>query len=259
MRSLLMVVGLATALGICAGAFADEPKVRGGEGGGVGAKIEGGGHAEGAGAAVREGGPNINAGPAHIEAGNRGANVDAGPAHVNAGPGGANVDVGGPGGGVNVDAGRRGAEINIDRRGANVDANRNRDNDRRRDADRDRNRTSSNRSRIGDRDWDRWGIGALDADRYRNYSGNDWRYRRSNNEWFYWMPAGYWMFYRDGRWDRYNADTYTVYDNSSNVQQANFNGPYYEDQNGFYYVQGGRRIYDPQIQRVASAGGPVQR
>jgi hypothetical protein len=251
-----MVVGLATALGICAAAFAEEPKFRGGEGGGVGAKIEDGAHV-GARAAVREG-ANINAGPAPVEANNRAANVDVGPPHANTGPGGAPA-----GSGVNVDAGRRGAEINIDRRGANSDANRNRDDNRRSNMDRDRNRTSDNRSRIGDRDWDRWGIGALDADRYRNYSGNDWRYRRSNNEWFYWMPAGYWMFYRDGRWDRYNPDTYTVYDNTYNngyaAQNSNFNGPYYEDQSGFYYVQGGRRTYDPQIQRVASAAGPVQR
>ncbi len=241
MRNLLMAIGIAACLGLTASVLADEPKAHeggpGGAGGGASAKIE--------------------AGPAHVEAGNGGAKIDAGPAHVDAGPGGANVDVGGPRGGVNIEAGRRGAEVNIDRRGANVDSNRGRD------FDRDRNRNSSNRSRIGDRDWDRWGIGVLDANRYRNYSGNDWRYRRSGNEWFYWMPAGYWMFYRDGRWDRYNPDTYTVYNNTYNngnaVQNANFNGPYYEDQNGFYYMQGGRRIYDPQIQRVAGVGGQVQR
>jgi len=119
------------------------------------------------------------------------------------------------------------------------------------------------RSRIGDNGWDRWGIGRMDDSRYRNYSGNQWRYRRYGNDWFYWMPAGYWMFYGDGRWNRYDADSYASYYYGDNYQQpsvaANFSGPYYEDSNGFYSLNGNERVYDPSIRRVANVEGGVQR
>jgi hypothetical protein len=81
------------------------------------------------------------------------------------------------------------------------------------------------------------------------------RYRRWGNEWWYWMPAGYWMFWRNGDWVRYDTDAYTYDDNYQQGNYASFNGPYYEDSNGFYYMQNGRRIYDPQIRRVANEVG----
>jgi hypothetical protein len=222
MRHLLIAAGIAACLGMSIGAFADEPKMQGGGGGGgVGAKVEEG--AGGAAVKIGEG--------ARIETGPRaGVGVDVGPRS------GVNVD---------VDRGRRSADVDVNRGRVNVEVNR-------------------NRTRIGDRDFDRRGIGTVDMDRYRRFADRDnsWRYRRLGNEWWYWVPGNYWMFYRDGRWNRYDVDTYTEYDaypSNADAQPANFSGPYYEDSNGFYYVQGGRRIYDPQIQRVASAAGPVQR
>jgi len=119
------------------------------------------------------------------------------------------------------------------------------------------------RTRIGDSDFDRYGIGRLDANRYASERGNQWRYRHYGNDWFYWMPAGYWMFYGDGRWNRYDADAYSTYYYGDNYQQpaaaANFSGPYYEDSNGFYHMNGNQRVYDPNIQRVANVEGNVQR
>ncbi len=53
-------------------------------------------------------------------------------------------------------------------------------------------------------------------------------------------PGGYWMYYRNGDWSRYNVDNY--------VDASN--GPYYEDDNGFFWLQGDRKVYDPQIRRV---------
>jgi hypothetical protein len=116
------------------------------------------------------------------------------------------------------------------------------------------------KAHLGDRDFDRRGIGPLDDTRFNGRADNNWRYRRWGNEWWYWTPASAWMFYRDGRWNNYDADSYVdVYANPSygNVGQvsANFNGPYYEDSNGFYYMQGGRRVYDPQIRRVGEQIG----
>jgi hypothetical protein len=225
MRNFLIALGMAACLGMCADVAFGAP--RGREGGGGGGRD--GGNVGGAVSEAVDG--------THADGG---ANLHAGPANINAGPGGAKVDVGGTRGGAKVDTDRG-------RDGNNMDAN--------------RNRNSSKNVRIGDRDFDKYGIGALDAERHRRNGDRDnqWRYNRLGNDWFYWMPAGYWMYYRDGRWDRYNVDTYTVYDNGSAVQNANFNGPYYEDSNGFYYMQGGRRVYDPQIHRVAGVDGPIQR
>jgi hypothetical protein len=165
------------------------------------------------------------------------------------------VNIGGRDG-INVDAGRNGLQVDSQR-------NKDRDNDRRNNNDRRDDLTR--RGRIGDSDWDRFGVGRLDNDRYRNYSGNQWRYKRYGSDWFYWMPAGYWMYYGNGRWNRYDADSYATYyygDNYVQPQQAvqaNFNGPFYEDSAGFYYMNGNQRVYDPSIQRVAATDGAVQR
>jgi len=170
------------------------------------------------------------------------------------------VNIGGRDG-INIDAGRNGLQVDSQR---NKDRDNNlRDNDRRNNNDRRDDLT--HRSRIGDSDWDRFGIGRLDNNRYRNYSGNQWRYQRYGSDWFYWMPAGYWMFYGNGRWNRYDADSYSAYYyGDTNVQpqqavQANFNGPFYEDSSGFYYLNGSQRVYDPSIQRVAISNGAIQR
>jgi hypothetical protein len=111
---------------------------------------------------------------------------------------------------------------------------------------------------LGDRGFDRRGIGPLDEARYAGYRDNNWRYRRWGNEWWYWLPTGRWDYYRDGRWNSYDYDSYVdVYQQNQPVQTANYNGPYYEDQNGFYYMDGNRKVYDSQIRRVAGEVGSV--
>ena len=50
------------------------------------------------------------------------------------------------------------------------------------------------------------------------------------------------MYWRNGGWTRYNVDNYVVA----------LSGPYYEDENGFFWLQGDRKVYDPQIRRVGS-------
>jgi hypothetical protein len=138
------------------------------------------------------------------------------------------------------DRGRDNVGVNVDRGrvGVNVDRNR-----------------SGDRGRLGDRDYDRHGIGALDDSRYRGRNDNRWRFTKWHNQWWYWMPAGYWMAWDGGRWNRYDEGSYV--DNYYNDQQpiaSNASGPYYEDQNGFYSFEGNRKVYDPQIRRVNSVG-----
>jgi len=166
------------------------------------------------------------------------------------------VNIGGKDG-INIDAGKGGIAVDSQR-------NKDRDNDRR-DGDRrdnnDRRRDDlTKRGHMGDSDFDRFGIGRLDDNRYRNQSGNQWRYKRYGSDWFYWTPSGYWMYYGNNRWNRYDPDSYATYyygDSGYVPQQAavpaNFNGPYYEDSNGFYYMNGNQRVYDPSIRRGANA------
>jgi hypothetical protein len=182
-------------------------------------------------------------------AGNVARGVDHGDANVGrtvdgAGDGrGANVNVDRNGANVQIDRGRDGANANVDRGRVGVDADRNRNVDR---------------ARLGDREFDRHNIGALDDSRFRGRNDNRWRYSRWHNQWWYWMPAGYWMVWNNDRWNRYDANTYV--DNYSNQQPiaSNASGPYYEDQNGFYYFEGNRKIYDPQIRRVANSVGRAE-
>jgi len=167
------------------------------------------------------------------------------------------VNIGGKDG-INIDAGKGGIAIdsqrNRDRDNDRKDNNRRDDNDRRRD-------DLSKRGRIGDGDWDKFGIGRLDDSRYKNQSGNQWRYKRYGNDWFYWAPAGYWMYYGNNHWNRYDPDSYATYyyGNGYVPQQqvpANFNGPYFEDSNGFYYMNGNQRVYDQSIRRAFSPTSP---
>ena len=145
--------------------------------------------------------------------------------------------------------GRDGNRSGRDNVAANVDRGR---------SDLDRNR-DGDRGRLGDRDFDRHGIGALDDGRYRGRNDNRWRYSKWHNQWWYWMPAGYWMVWDSGRWNRYNEGSYV--DNYYNNQQplaSNASGPYYEDQNGFFYYEGNRKIYDAQIHRIANSVGRAE-
>jgi hypothetical protein len=117
------------------------------------------------------------------------------------------------------------------------------------------------KNNLGDGGFDKHRIGTLDEKKYADRKDNYWRYRHWGNEWWYWLPESHWSYWRDGRWNHYDANTYveaspTAVDSGSSSSAS---GPYYEDQNGFYTLQGNRKVYDPQIRREASppAGAPA--
>lgn len=154
--------------------------------------------------------------------------------------------------------------INRDRIGADVNRDRNINN---RERDRADARIDNRRAeRLGASDFDRNGIGRLDADRFRDRNDNRWRYSQWHNHWWYWQPGGYWVFWNGDRWNRYDADNYVddyYYAQPQGQMAANASGPYYEDQGGFFTYQGNRKVYDPHIQRVSNevgqAGAPAPR
>jgi hypothetical protein len=99
---------------------------------------------------------------------------------------------------------------------------------------------------LGDQGFDKHRVGALDESKYKDRHDDNWRYRHWGREWWYWVPAGYWMYWRDGRWVRYEEASYSYEDEPQNEQ---LNGPWYEDSKGFYSMQNGRRVYDSHIHR----------
>ena len=54
----------------------------------------------------------------------------------------------------------------------------------------------------------------------------DWRYRFYRGEWWYWMPANFWMYFRNGNWITYDPAAY---------QPLVVTGPsYYPYSDGYY-------------------------
>jgi hypothetical protein len=69
-------------------------------------------------------------------------------------------------------------------------------------------------------------------------AGDSWRFQRYNNEWWYWMPGNYWMFYRDNNWSRYDPNTFRPL---SRYRTA-YRGPMGLNQNG--------AVVNPDFQRL---------
>jgi hypothetical protein len=44
-----------------------------------------------------------------------------------------------------------------------------------------------------------------------------WRCVFSNGEWWYWLPQGRWVYWRNSRWNDYNASTFVPADRSRRV------------------------------------------
>jgi hypothetical protein len=105
---------------------------------------------------------------------------------------------------------------------------------------------------MGDSSFDKNGIGKMDDSKHQHDSDNKWRFQHMGNHWWYWMPGGYWNYYSDGNWCQYNQDTYV--DDSPPVQAGN--GPLYEDQDGFYYLNGDQKVYDQSIHRDSGTPAP---
>jgi hypothetical protein len=112
---------------------------------------------------------------------------------------------------------------------------------------------SSNKFKIGDSGFDKNGIGKMDE---KKFSGdkdknNKERFQKHGKEWWYWTHSGHWRYWRGGQWCEYDPDTYVDVDGAR--------GPFYEDQNGFFSLDDGRKIYDRQIHRSAGETvGPIR-
>ena len=67
-------------------------------------------------------------------------------------------------------------------------------------------------------------------------NGNRWRFTRHNGEWWYWNPDSRWLYWRDGQWQGYSPDQYSM----RNGDSLNSNGPSY-DSNGAFGRQSSRQ------------------
>ena len=105
------------------------------------------------------------------------------------------------------------------------------------------------RVQIGDRDFDRNGIGRPDEDRHRGDHDDHWRYHHVGNDLFYWNNG--WRYYRNGQWIVYDPEVYVAPSLSfAPAVQAIYPGPWYYDSAGFYFISAGRKIYDQRVQLV---------
>jgi hypothetical protein len=114
------------------------------------------------------------------------------------------------------------------------------------------NSNGSSKFKLGDIGFDKNGIGRMDDKKFSNDKdkNNKERFQKHGKEWWYWTHSGQWRYWRGGQWCDYDQDTY--------VDIGGARGPFYEDQNGFFSLDDGRKIYDPQIHRYAGEiRGPV--
>jgi hypothetical protein len=84
---------------------------------------------------------------------------------------------------------------------------------------------------------------------------NDPRLVRFNNEWWYWMPGGYWTYYRNSNWNRYDPYGFQPLTPDTIRYQTGYRGPagpvYYLDENGLRY----RRFYAPEVPKGPALDG----
>jgi hypothetical protein len=48
------------------------------------------------------------------------------------------------------------------------------------------------------------------ADKESAQSQDQWRYTFRNGEWWYWLPANRWVYWRDNQWNDYNPKTFVA-------------------------------------------------
>jgi hypothetical protein len=61
------------------------------------------------------------------------------------------------------------------------------------------------------------------TDQKQGQGQDQWRYARHNGEWWYWLPANRWVYWRDSRWNTYDPKTFT-YPNATGVVATSRNG-----------------------------------
>ena len=89
-----------------------------------------------------------------------------------------------------------------------------------------------------------------DQQQVQRVNPNDPRLTRYNNEWWYWMPGNYWMYYRTNNWNRYDPYAFQPLTSDTTRYQTGYRGTatgpvYYTDENGLRY----RRFYAPELPR----------
>jgi hypothetical protein len=68
----------------------------------------------------------------------------------------------------------------------------------------------------------RVGANLSEADRARDAR---WRFARHNGEWWYYGPENAWMYHRDGRWNRFEQDTFAANPAFQGEYAAGYRGP----------------------------------
>jgi len=55
-------------------------------------------------------------------------------------------------------------------------------------------------------------------------TGEKWRYKRHNGQWWYWLPSNKWVYWNDGRWVDYDAQSYAQ-SNASSARRSYSRSP----------------------------------
>ena len=96
--------------------------------------------------------------------------------------------------------------------------------------------------------------------------GETWRYRKHQGMWWYWLPSDSWVYWTDGKWVPYDAESYAKFNASRRQQSYSNSGGNYGNSNNsssgqwgpIRYNQWGQRQY-PYSQRSSGLQqlGPV--
>jgi hypothetical protein len=84
-------------------------------------------------------------------------------------------------------------------------------------------------------------------------SDNQWRYRRHNNEWWYWTPQSSWVYHRGGRWNRYDSANFRPY----SPYRTGYRDPYFDSRGRRAPVR--TRTADPAVNQRRDARIEVRR
>ena len=88
--------------------------------------------------------------------------------------------------------------------------------------------------------------GQTEQQNVQRVNRDDPRLARFNNEWWYWMPGDYWVYYRNNNWNRYDPYAFQPLTSDAIRYQTGYRGAsgpvYYLDENGLRY----RRSYSPE-------------
>lgn len=86
---------------------------------------------------------------------------------------------------------------------------------------------------------------------FAGQSGNveRWRYRQHNGEWWYWLPDERWVYWRDGRWQDYNPQTFRSVQPSYGYSDSGYYAPSFGYSYSPGYTSGYSGYYSPRYHR----------